>query len=97
MNWQLLFLPAVASLSLLAGAWLFYLSVKSVSGVVPVPRVLPKEPDITVVKEAFSRVFPQTTPPVRKEGKSATQNVELLGVSIGTLNMALLKAEDETL
>ncbi len=59
MNYAVLSLPLIASLSILSGVWVIYLSVENAFKKVDVPLMRREEPDVSKVKEALSAVFPQ--------------------------------------
>ena len=95
MNWVVLSLPLVLSISFLVTTAGLYLSLSKVFTDVSVPPVSREGPDISKIREAFSRIFPQqkisggTVPGV--PSPSAPQDLELLGTSVGVKSMALLK------
>ena len=98
MNWFVLSLPLVTSLSMFAGLILVWFIAKEVTTSVHVPSPKVEEPPFQKVVEGFARVFPES-----KEAESPSQpkaiptkGVKLLGVSVGAKNLALLKVGDKT-
>ena len=93
MNWVILSLPLVVSISFLLATAGLYLSLKNALTSVDVPRIKREEPDPSKIREAFSKVFPErrlsgTTTTVKG---SVPRDVELLGTSVGSRSMALLR------
>ena len=97
MNWVVLSLPLVLSLAFLITTAVFYLSLSKVFTNVSVPSVSREEPDLSRIKEAFSKIFPRRKlSEANGSGASLTPgsgSVELLGTSVGIKSMALLKVD----
>ncbi len=99
MNWILVSLPLIASLSASAGlATLFYLS-KLGTGEIRVPAVrVNKEPDLNAVREGFSKVFEVSkTTAEGGGGFSAPSNIKLIGISGGGIRAAMLSLNGKKL
>ncbi|WP_457600610.1 type II secretion system protein GspC [Hydrogenivirga sp.] len=99
MNWVVLSLPLIASLSSLLATAGLYIAFKESFRDVKVPELKREEPDIAPVKEAFAKVFPQ--PKVNREVISSEplaspDNIELLGTAVGVKSLALLKVNGKT-
>jgi len=96
MNWLILSLPLISSLSLFAGGMFLFLISQRMFKDIKVPQVSRKEPSVEKVVEAFSKVFPETNVqsllPKKVSAPSGT-DVKLLGISIGFKNLALLEVE----
>ncbi|EDP76041.1 type II secretion system protein GspC [Hydrogenivirga sp. 128-5-R1-1] len=100
MNWLLLSLPLVASLSTLLATAGLYVVFKEAFREVKVPHLRREEPSELPIKEAFSRVFPQ--PKIeevssRPEGNTAPENVKLLGTAVGIKSLALIEVDGKSL
>ncbi len=98
MNWLILSLPLVASLSLLLATAGLYFTLKESLRKVNVPSVKREEIDISPVLEAFRKVFPQEKGGeiVQSAGVKSTK-IKLLGTAVGVRNFALLKVDGKTL
>ena len=103
MNWAVLSLSLVVSLSFLLATAGLYMSVNVALKDTKVPILRRQEPDISKIKEAFSKVFPESKLPKKvitgtgPTPGSVSLDIELLGTSVGVKSMALLKVGKRTL
>ncbi len=101
MNWVVLSLPLIASLSVLLATAGLYIAMKESFKNFRVPEVSVKEPDVSHIEEAFSRVFPPIESPARTGGEESTvavyKNLKLIGTAVGVKSLALLKVGDKVL
>ncbi len=103
MNWAVLSLPLVVSISFLLATAGLYMSVNLALKDTKVPTLRRQEPDISKIKEAFSKVFPESKLPKKvitgtgPTSRSVSLDIELLGTSVGVKSMALLKVGKRTL
>ncbi len=99
MNWTILSLPLIVSVSLLLGSLSLFLSTRLFSDL-KVPPVERKEPDIEPVKTAFSKIFQRqetrATGKVTLEETGKVREIKLLGTAIGSRNLALLLVNKRT-
>ena len=98
MNWVVLYLPLVVSISFLLATAGLYFSLKNTLTGVEVPIVKREEPDLSKIRAAFSRVFPELRQPQKATTKvhTAPKDIELLGTSVGSKSMVLLKVGKKT-
>ena len=103
MNWLLLSLPLIASVSLFVGSVFMFLASQRMFTEMKVPEVKRKEPSVTKVIEAFSRIFPKTEVPktnevnLSKASTSVGRDIKLLGMSVGFRNLALLEIKGKSI
>jgi len=98
MNWVAVALPLTVSVALLTAVAVLYISADRAFRNIEVPLTVQEEPDVEAIKTAFGRVFREPAPAgdaVAVEEANVSPDISLLGVALGSRNMALLKVGDE--
>lgn len=98
MNWAILSLPLIASASFLLSTVVLYASLENAFRGIKVPILKSEEPNIQKIQEALSRVFPEQKQngDTLQKAHSASGEVELLGTSVGSRSMVLLRVGKKT-
>jgi len=100
MNWLLLSLPLVASISTLLATAGLYIAFKEAFKDIKVPYVRREEPNANPIKEAFSRIFPELKTEAKlsiTDKSSVPQNIKLLGTAVGIKNIALIEVDGKSI
>ncbi len=100
MNWLIVALPLITSLSLAVPVVLLTFSIQQAFKDIKVPSQQVREPDLRAVVSDFSKVFSHEVPEgetvVEEDYIETTTDIKVLALSVGIKNLALVKAGEKT-